>query len=72
MSRAVSDLACPAEVHDEIRSSPHRIRTETKPIGVLKIVPGEVLYLRNHTCGGTMAFEVDVDAVSDDANRETT
>lgn len=62
MSMPVPYLTCPIEVHDEIKSSPHRIRTETIPIGVQPVGDGTVLYLRNHSCGGTLALETDVDA----------
>jgi hypothetical protein len=57
-------LACPAEVHDELRSDRHRLLTETVPVGA-QTYNGEVLlYLRNCvTCRGTLGLEYDVDAV---------
>lgn len=60
---ADSLLACPVEVHDELRSDPHRVRTETVAVGATTY-RGEVLnYLRNCVrCRGTLAFETDVDA----------
>jgi hypothetical protein len=62
MSRIVEMLACPIVVHEEIKSDPHRVRTETVPIG--KMHDGvETHYLRNCvTCRGTLALLVDVDA----------
>lgn len=66
MSRTVNDLACPAEVHDELKSDLHRVRTETVPRGVQHgLGPEDTLYLRNCKCGGTLAMTVDVDALSD-------
>lgn len=69
MHRIVVDLplACPVEVHDELRSDPHRVRTETVAVGATTY-KGEVLnYLRNcKICAGTLAFEVDVDDATTD------
>lgn len=65
MSKLVLDslLACPTEVHDEMRSDAHRVRAETHPIGVQRLSADDVLFLRNCcTCETTLAFEVDVDA----------
>ncbi len=63
MSRFVT-LACPTEIHDGIKSDPHRVRTETSPVGVQVVAPGEALYLRNcKICLSTLAVETDVDQV---------
>ena len=63
MHRIVDSLlACPIAVHDEIKSDPHRVRTETVAIGVLDDGV-EKHYLRNCVaCRGTLALPVDVDA----------
>ena len=64
MTDGVEDslLACPIAVHEEIKSDPHRVRTETVPIGVLDDGV-EKHYLRNCVhCRGTVALPVDVDA----------
>lgn len=57
-------LACPKEVHDEMRSDLRRMRTETVPVGA-QTYNGELLfYLRNcKICRSTLAADVDVDAL---------
>ncbi len=37
---------CPTEVHEELKSSPHRVRTETIVVGVQRLSADYVLYLR--------------------------
>ena len=70
MSILVADdfLACPTEIHDEIKSDPHRVKVETLPIGALTHRGAVMLYLRVcAVCKSTMAFEEDVDASADPA-----
>lgn len=56
-------LACPKEVHDEMKRDLQRMRTETVPVGA-QTYQGELLcYLRNCVvCKSTLGLEFDVDA----------
>jgi cytochrome c5 len=57
----MSYLACPTAIHEEIKSSPHRVRTETVAAGV-QSAPGMTVYLRNcNVCLSTLGVEIDVD-----------
>ena len=57
-------LACPTEIHDELKSDHHRLLTETVPVGAQTYKGAVLVYLRNClTCKSTLGLEYDVDAL---------